>query len=153
MTAVAIVALLVPFSGCTGDPDDGNGEVTITLNLGVPNVSPRNTGTAMLHDAEMAINKVTPKDERPRWSDFTIVIKSSDGSVLLPVTSLKEDTGIYGDSVEVWYSDTTGGRDVANAGDGFVVSGMDAASYEGATVQILHNDKLAGSSVLPTDFP
>lgn len=152
-TVIAVIVVLVSFSGCLDDPDDGNEEEKITINLGVPSVSPRHTGTEMLHDAEWDVNKVTPKDTKAKWSDFSAVIKAANGSVLLPSTPLTEDTGTYGSNVEVWFSDSTGGRDTMDAGDAIVVTGMDATSYEGATIQVIHKGNLAGSSVLPTDFP
>lgn len=148
----AIVAIMLPVSGCTEDPGNGDGE-RLTINLASPEVSPRNTGTEMVHDATLDVFKLTPKDVEAKWSDLSVVIKAHDGSVLLPATSPGEHTGAYGSGVEVWYSDTTGGRDTMDEGDAIVISGMDAGSYEGSYVEVIHKDLRAGSSVLPTDFP
>ncbi len=147
------IAFLISMAGCIDDSGNGDEEEKVTIILGVPSVSPRHTGTEMLHDAEWDVNKVTPKETKAKWSDFSLVIKAADGSVLLPSTPLTEDTGTYGSAVEVWYSDSTGGRETMDAGDAIMVTGMNATSYEGATIQVIHKGNLAGSSLLPTDFP
>jgi hypothetical protein len=152
LAIIFVVVLLVPLSGCV--TNDGNDdEQKLTLTMGTPSVAPRNDGSQTVWDAELAINKITPKDAEAKWATVSMVIKRHDGSVLLQVTPVSTDSGMYGSAVEVWYMDTTGGRNVADAGDKLKVTGMSDSEYEGATIQILHRGTLIGSSVMPTNFP
>ena len=149
---LSLMAVLVVSSGCTEDPDNNEDE-KVTVNLGMPELAPRNTGTAQVHDATLTVNIITPRDTKAAWTDFEVLIKDSMGSLLLAATPLQEDTGAYGDTVEVWYKDTTGKRNVMDAGDSIIISGMDAATYEGAHVTVNYKDFIAATTIMPTDFP
>lgn len=147
----AVVTVLLPISGCV-DTEDKD-EVDVTVLTASPSLVPRNTGTGEVHDATLVVNKVTPRDVTVKWSDISVVIKAADGSVLLPMTSVKEDTSTYGAAVEVWYSDTTGKRDRLDAGDEILITGMEASVYEGGWVYVFHEDNRVSDTTLPTDFP
>jgi len=149
---LTVLAVMVVSSGCTESPD-GEEDEKVTVTLAMPQLAPRNTGTAQVHDATMDVNKITPRDAKAAWTGFEVLIKDPMGSVLLAATPLQEDTGVYGDSVEVWYKDTTGKRAVMDAGDSIIISGMDAATYEGARVTVNYKDLIAANTILPTDFP
>jgi hypothetical protein len=153
ITLIAIVALLLPLSGCVSDDGNGGDEGKITMILATPSTAPRDTGSETVWDSELAVNKITPKDSTVKWSSVSIVIKRYDGSVLLLDTPVSEDSGLYGSAVEVWYMDSTGERTQADAGDKLLITGMDDGEYEGATVQVLYKGTLIAQSVLPTDFP
>jgi hypothetical protein len=150
---VVVAAITLTLSGCFSPPYATDDTEKITLTLANPFVEPRNTGTAMLHDVTLDIMKKTPRDIPVKWSDVRVVVKGADGSVLLPVTPVLEDTGIYGGTVEVWYSDEAGDRLEADAGDAILITGMEATDYEGAWVEIMRKGERVGSVVLPTDFP
>jgi hypothetical protein len=149
---VALVALLLPLSGCI---DDGtyDDEDKITFALQMAQVTPRDTGSERVWDAELGIMKITPKGSEVKWSSVSVLIKGSDGSVLLQETPVSTDSGTYGSAVEVWYMDSTGGRNQADAGDKLKVTGMDAGDYEGAYVEVMHRGERVASTPLPTDFP
>ena len=151
---VALVTVIVlSLSGCYS-PEYGPEEERITLAIASPFVEPRNTGTAMLHDATLDIMKITPKDSTVKWSNVKVLIKGADGSVLLPATPvIVEDTGTYGGTVEVWYHDEAGDRKKVDAGDSILITGMEAAEYEGAWVEITRLGERIGAVSLPTDFP
>jgi len=152
LIVTVVVSVLVASSGCTEDLNSNDVE-PITVNLRSAQLAPRNTGTAQVHDATMDVTKITPKDAKAAWTDFKVLIKDDMGSVLLAATPLQEDTGAYGDTVEVWYKDTTGKRSALDAGDSIIISGMDAATYEGARVTVKYKDSIAATAMMPTDFP
>ena len=152
LVILAAAIVLLPFSGCLDD-DGGDDALTPTLLLSAPSLAPRNDGTGELHDATLSVNKVTPGESVVEWSDVKVTIKSAAGSVLLPLTSVREDTGTYGSDVEVWYSDTTGQRDRLDAGDAILITGMEASEYEGGYVYVFLEDERVGDTVMPTDFP
>ena len=148
LVAVLLVAFLLPMSGCTGP--GGSDEEKITLSLASPSVSKRDTEE--LWDADIAINKITPKDSTLKWSNIKVVIKDSFGSVLLPLTSVSQNTGTYGSTIEVWYIPLEAGASGVSPGEVIKLTGMDDG-YEGAYVTIFNKDTQVGDSMLPTNFP
>jgi hypothetical protein len=91
------------------------------------------------------------------YTDIRVIVKASDGSVLIPATKpLANNPSNYDDGsdgsvdVQVWYVSITFGS-IMFAGDSFILTGMTDA-YEGAMVQIMHKDRQIGSTTLPTDF-
>jgi hypothetical protein len=147
-----MVALIVPFMGCTddGDGNGGNGP-TVVINLSFPSVESGDPGTGLVYNATMEINKITPKDAVTKWTSLTVVIKDSMGSVLVQETPLSKDNGIYGSTVELWYVEEVGDETTADAGDKIMVTGM-ADTYEGAMLEILDRGERASSITFPTDF-
>jgi hypothetical protein len=128
----------------------------VTINLASPVVTTRPIMDVTYWDADLNINKVTPDLALVSYEDIRIIVKASDGSVLIPATEpLPDDSSDYDDGsdgtvdVEVWYESYT---IIMVAGDSFILTGMTDA-YEGATVQIMHKDRLIGSTTLPTNFP
>ncbi len=151
LTIFALMAILLPLSGCV-EPDTGD-DLTPTILMSIPSLTPRNDGTGEVHDATFTVTKVTPRDADLKWSDIKVLIKAADGSVLLPRTAVREDTGTYGSTVEVWYSDTTGKRSQVDAGDSILITGMKASEYQGGWVYLYHKEYRTSDSTLPTDFP
>ena len=146
-----ILAMLLPLSGCVG-PDKGD-ELTPTIHMSTPSLAPRNDGTGEVHDATFTIIKVEPRNADLKWSDIKVKIQGADASVLLPLTAVWEDTGTYGSTVEVWYSDTTGKRSQVDVGDTILITGMKASEYEGGWVYLYHKEDRTTQYSLPTDFP
>jgi hypothetical protein len=128
----------------------------VTINMASPDVTQRTITDQVYWDAELVINKITPDLVLVSYTDVRVIVKSADGSVLITATEpLPDDSSDYDDGsdgtvdVQVWYDSFT---TIMVEGDSFKLTGMTDA-YEGATVQIMHNDRLIGSTILPTDFP
>ncbi len=131
----------------------------VTLNLASPVVTQRTIADQTYWDAEIEINKVTPNLALITFSEVRVIVKSSDGSVLIPSTEpLFDEPSDYDDGldgtvdVQVWYKATVPGS-IVIAGDSFLLTGMTDTDYQGALVQITRDGKIIGSTTLPTDFP
>ena len=59
---------------------------------------------------------------------------------------------MYGNAVEVWYVDESGGRNTADVGDAVKVTSMDQ-SYQGASVLLYHREERVADATLPIVFP
>ncbi len=158
ITVVLAAVLWLMVSGMIQEPDDEK----LTIQLSSPTVSQyeRPLGTTPIPDyvwdAVLNINKMTPKDEKVKWSEVRIAIKGADGSILMQAQAPLEDgSAAYAPigTVEFWYVDITAGDVKVSAGDSIKITGRDDASYEGATSQILKAGKIIGDTTLPTDFP
>jgi len=149
LIAVVLVAFLLPMSGCT-TPIDGNDEEKIVMQMGSPVTVKRDS--VDIWDATSSINKITPKNSVVKWSDISLIIMDFSGSVLLMNTKPSADTGSYGDSIEVWYVDSTGEGNAADPGDEVKLTGMDDG-YQGATIEIDYKGRLVGDMRLTTNFP
>jgi len=148
---MAMAMVLAATAGCV--EENGDGEVgKVTILLASPFVDARDTVSGEVYDATMDVNKITPSDTEVGWTQVTISIKDAFGSLLLADTPVSKDTGMYSDSVEVWYLDEAGGRAVADAGDAIMVTGMDQ-SYQGGLVEVFYRGMKAADSKLPTTFP
>lgn len=131
----------------------------VTLTLASPDVTQRMITDQTYWDAEIEINKVTPNLALITFSEVKVIVKSSDGSVLIPSTKpLYDEPSDYDDGldgtvdVQVWYTATVPGS-IVIAGDSFKLTGMTDTDYEGALVQITRDGKIIGSTTLPTNFP
>ena len=130
----------------------------VTIQMASPDVTERMIADQTYWDAEIEINKVTPNLALITFSEVKVIVKSSDGSVLISSTEpLYDDPSDYDDGldgtvdVQVWYKATIPGSIVV-AGDSFKLTGMADTDYEGALVQITRDGKIIGSVTLPTDF-
>jgi hypothetical protein len=147
--ALAIVALVLPLSGCL--EDEGGYEGPFTILLAQPFMEARSEVGGNVWDATLDLNKITPPTEELRWTSLNILIKDPAGSVLLQETPLSKDSGLYGSAVEVWYVDEAGGRQTADTGDAFKITSMDQ-TYQGGVVQVMYRGKQAASVSLPIVF-
>jgi flagellin-like protein len=177
ITVVLAAVLWLMVSGMITDTD----EQKTTVNIASPNMSTYTTqidpdGVAAsgdeyyVYDAVLNVNKITPKDDKVLWSDVRILIKGSDGSVLMPEDILGDDgtatydrdgtvaTGGGVIDVEFWYVETQTGDTKMSAGDAVKITGMTDGSlaalddYQGATVIMKKAGEQIGSITLPTDF-
>ena len=130
----------------------------ITINMASPVVTQRTITDQIYWDADIEINKITPDLALASYTDIRVIVKASDGSVLIPSTKpLADDPSEYDDGsdgtvdVQVWYDNIISGT-IMFEGDSFILTGITDA-YEGATVQIRHKDRQIGSTTLPTNFP
>ncbi len=138
--------------------DDGCGCHT-TVQFASPKISIRTSGEDNVWDATIHINKLTPKDERIRWSEVRVVVKSSVGSILNEGSKLHRydpsaitEGDIGSADVQFWFEDTKGDG-VVGQGDFIMVTGMSAVQYERANVQITTGGQIIGDTSLPTVFP
>jgi hypothetical protein len=150
MVAAVMMATLC-LSGCLSSPTTQE-EPKITIILESPFAEGRQGTTDQVWDATLDIMRILPTESEVPWSGLRVLVKSETGSVLLVATEPVADSGTYGDAVEVWYVDTTGNRDRADAGDAFKVTSM-SEDYEGATVEVLRVGERVASTRLQTDFP
>ena len=159
ITVVLAAVLWLMVSGMIQDPEDEK----LTIQLSSPSVSQYDRNGACW-DAVLNINKLTPKDEKVKWTEVRIAIKGSGGSILNQATAPLADGSVvpypdisapYDPAVDVdfWFVDITAGDVKVGAGDSIKITGMNDALYEGATIQILKAGKIIGDSTLPTDFP
>ena len=159
ITVVLAAVLWLMVSGMIQDPEDEK----LTIQLSSPKVSQYERPVAVppalptyVWDAVLNINKMTPKDEKVKWSEVRIAIKGSDGSILKQSEAPLEDGSATYDVagiVEFWYVDITLNDVKVGAGDSIKITGMSDTLYEGATVQLLKGGKIIGTTTLPTDFP
>ena len=139
--------------GCY-DPDADE----LTVQIGSPEISTRLSGEEVIWDATLPILKVTPKDEKARWTDVKVVVKSADGSVLNELSPLQPypaditDSGVGDACIQFWFEDATGDG-IVSAGDKILVTCMNGRQYEGALLQLVTGGRLIGDARLPTDFP
>ena len=131
----------------------------VTVNLATPNIMRQEINGQPYWEAVLNINKITPRDEAVIWRDVRMVIKSSNGSVILPLTGLNADDALAYDrgtdgqvDLQVWFVETTPGTSRMDAGDAMKITGM-TADFEGAFVQVLRDGERIGSITLPTNFP
>ena len=157
VVVVSMMLIVLSLAGCTDDDDDdddnGNGDEidwdSLTINLGAPAVGERDP----VWDANISVNKVTPKETKAPWADLSITIKEgTSGSLKLgPVTPLPW-AGTFGSEVEVWYVEAAGEATTLDAGDFIYITGMDD-SYEGAVITLEGGGFTLASTTLTTDFP
>lgn len=150
LVAFLVIGLLLPVTGCISSDEEKEDE-KVTFNMTMTTTAPRDTGVTTVWDATADIQKITPSGSNVPWTDVSIVVKDATGSVVLPLTTVKEDTDDYGSGVEVWYLDGTGGRDRADEGDAIKVSGL-TMDHEGGQISIFFKDDRVGTMNLPTDF-
>jgi len=148
LIAYLVVAGSIPGCGCE----------STTVQFTSPKVSIRTSGEDIVWDATIHIDKLTPKDERVRWVEVRVVVKSSVGSILNEGSELHRydpsaitDGGFGSADVQFWFEDVKGDG-VVGPGDNIMVTGMDALQYEGALVQMLKDGKIIGDTSLPTYF-
>ena len=104
------------------------------------------------------INKITPKDTEPLWTDIQISILDTSGAILVPLSSLLPDPWVYdenesdGFDLGLWYIEISYDGHPVSAGDAFKMTGLTKA-YEQAMVEIYHKDILIGYTTLPSNFP
>ncbi len=129
----------------------------VTFNMASPDVTERMIADQTYFDAELEINKVIPDLAIVTYTELRVIVKASDGSVLIQSTKpTLDDPSDYDDGldgtvdVQVWYDSLTSGI-ITVAGDSFKLTGM-TDDYEGATVQITRDGRIVGSVVLPTDL-
>jgi hypothetical protein len=139
--------------GCTWCSVD---EEKLTVNLGSPEVVPYESEGAAYWDTTIQINKVTPKDRRPNWRGFKVLMRSAEGNDLnVPVHLVAADPGepIVGTRdghVCVWYTDDDG-NSIMDAGEDIIITGLNR-DHEGATLALLWEGERAGSVHLPSVF-
>ena len=162
ITVVLAAVLWLMVSGMIQDPEDEK----LTIQLSSPSVTQYTRTGVDTWDAVLNINKMTPKDEKVKWTEIRIAIKDADGSILNSATNapLTDDPTSYTDpatgataDVLYWFVDISGDGKVG-AGDnvkitGMVDGGLGGNDYQGATIQILKAGKIIGDTTLPTDFP
>ncbi len=142
-------------SGCGCYDTD---EEKFTVQIGSPEITTRLSGEEVIWDATLPILKVTPKDEKARWTDVKVVVKSADGSVLNELSQLQPyptditDSGVGDADIQLWFVDATGDG-IVSAGDKILVTCMNGRQYEGALLQLVTGGHLIGDARLPTDFP
>jgi flagellin-like protein len=155
ITVVLAAVLWLMVSGMITGPD----EEKVTVNIATPDVQAQ-TRTNPCWDATLNINKITPKDEKVKWTEVRCVIKSASGSILNTALAPTADTpASYNDPagtgpgvVQFWFVETDAGDTKMSAGDAIKVTGMDVG-YEGATVDLTKAGERIGSITLPTNFP
>lgn len=151
----AIFAILwLGISGIIVEPDDQ----MVTVNLATPKLDQRIIGEEVHWDAELDVNKITPRHSVVAYEDVRVYIKSADGTVLLTSTRpLPDSPGDYDDGssgsvkVQVWYQSIIDTGFMTET-DTIILTGL-TTEYEGAHVEMTLDGVRIASTVLPTDFP
>jgi hypothetical protein len=150
---VALLLLTTALAGCLGDGDDDDEAVVVTITFLTPELVPRTEGQDTVWDATVAVGRVSASDHGDvPWTDLWATVLDHTGHVVLLNAPFLADGGTYGGDVEVWYADSTGGRDTMDEGDAIRVTSMNL-TLEGGNVRIFNVGGLAGSFPLPVDFP
>ena len=160
MVAITVVLAAVLWLMVSGMISTDESDKT-TVNLASPSVQSFDITerTTACWDVTLNVNKITPKDDKVKWSELRIVVKGADGSVLNQATTPVANTGTYegdvlGDPVvvEFWYVEVTAGDLKMDAGDGVKITGM-TDIYEGAMVEMTKGGERIASATLQTNFP
>ena len=160
MVAITVVLAAVLWLMVSGMISTDESDKT-TVNLASPSVQSLDVTerTTACWDVTLNVNKITPKDDKVKWSELRIVVKGADGSVLNQATTPAANTGAYtGDdlstavAVQFWYVEVTAGDLKMDAGDGVKITGM-TDIYEGASVEWTKGGERIASATLPTNFP
>ncbi len=152
----AIFAVMwLGFSGMVVEPEE---EERVTVNLASPELDQRTIGEEVHWDAELDVNKITPRHSVVAYEDVRVFIKSADGRVLLPSKRpLPDSPGDYDDGstgpvkVQVWYQSIIDTGFMTET-DTIKLTGF-TTEYEGAHIEITLDGERIASTVLPTDFP
>ncbi len=169
MVAITVVLAAVLWLMVSGMISTDESDKT-TVNLASPSVQSLDVTerTTACWDVTLNINKITPKDDKVKWSELRIIVKGADGSVLNQATTPAANTGAYaGDLpaggpvvVEFWYVEVTAGDLKMDAGDGVKITGMTDGSgfvgeddYQGAMVEFTKGGERIASATLQTNFP
>ena len=160
MVAITVVLAAVLWLMVSGMISTDESDKT-TVNLASPSVQSLDVTerTTACWDVTLNVNKITPKDDKVKWSELRIVVKGADGSVLNQATTPAANTGAYtGDdlatpvAVQFWYVEVTAGDLKMDAGDGVKITGM-TDIYEGAMVEMTKGGERIASATLQTNFP
>ncbi len=172
MVAITIVLAAVVWIYVSGmvSPSD---EQKTTVTLEYPDLhaaeAARYSTTPLepVFDATLNILKVSPNDEAVLWTEVRLIIKSSNGSLLLQAAPLLADGSLPYDTdadgtitVQAWYIETMTGDTKMSASDIIKITGMSTGgtipaplpNYEGATVELLKGGERIAEATLPTDF-
>ena len=165
ITVVLAAVVWIMVSGMLVAPE----AKSITLNIKQPSVTAAETARysttplPVVFDAVMDIEKVSPNEERVLWTEVTLTIKSSTGSLLKGASALRPDGSLPYDTdadgsidVEIWYIETTTGDSKVSASDCVKVTGLSTGgaspSYESASIELFKGGERIGSVELPSDF-
>lgn len=130
----------------------------ITIQLASPSVTRHDINESTDWHAIFNINKITPETADTPWTEIEIRILDPSGAVLVPLSSVIPDPGVYdenetdGFDIGLWYIEIMQDGVTIGAGDSFKITGMTEA-YQGGRVQIYHKGTVIGDTVLPTEFP
>ena len=168
MVAITVVLAAVLWLMVSGMISTEESDKT-TVNLASPSVKSFDVTerTTACWDVTLNINKITPKDDKVKWSELRVIVKGEDGSVLNQAATPNANTGVYaGDAtslipagtVEFWYVEVTAGDLKMDAGDGVKITGMTDGTgvtddYQGASVEWTKGGERIASATLPTNFP
>jgi hypothetical protein len=150
----AIVYLMV--SQMLNVPDEDR----ISMVVSNPHIegTTRGTSPTQVWDVVLPVDAVHPVSKELEWDDVFVIIKSSNGSVLQPKTSMDpNDPALYdnndtdGIDVEFWFVETTFNSTSISGGDLVKITGMDT-TYEGSTIQFSRSGELVAKITLPTNF-
>jgi flagellin-like protein len=160
MVAITVVLAAVLWLMVSGMISTDDSDKT-TVTLASPSVTSESR-TNPCWDVTLNVQKITPKDDKVKWTELRIIIKGADGSVLNqastpalndPVgTPYNDPAGLLTTQVQFWYVEVTAGDDKLDAGDGIKITGMGTA-YEGAYIEFTKGGERIASSTLPTNFP
>jgi FlaG/FlaF family flagellin (archaellin) len=150
----AIVYLMV--SSMVNVPDDER----VSMVVSNPRVESKDRGATptQVWDVVLPVDAVHPTSRAIEWDDVTIIVKSTNGSVLTPKSPLTPDNPAMYDNndadgidVEFWYVETTAGDNNVTGGDSVKITGLDP-TYEGATIHLSKANELVAKIELPTNF-
>ena len=139
-------------------PDVFNSSTVILIQLSSPMVARYIINGSNDWHAVLNINKITPKTAVALWTDIQIRILNRTGAVLVPMSSVLPDPGVYdknetdGFDIGLWYVEITQDGVTMGAGDSFKMTGLTEA-YQQGKVEIYYKGTLIGDTTLPTNFP
>jgi hypothetical protein len=139
------------YTGC------GCGEEATTVAIEHQELTQRPVSDDVVWDETMRVRKVTPKDDKIIWADAGVIIKGSDGNVLVyDLSILPDDPALYDDGssvpveVQIWFVEMDGNERMGS-GDLIKITGLDER-YEGAQVILIKAGEWIGSITLPSQF-
>jgi hypothetical protein len=162
LTIVLTVAAVVMVAGyyiiIDYETVDDDHRCMVTVNMSSPSLVRDDTNTLPTWELTSNVIKVTPKNEKIRYSKVRVTIDSWEGSLMVEraVPMPEDPTGDSQDGgiVQIWYSgNNKNGR--LDAGDVVRISGI-TTDYEGALVQFFDQTEGSGRIVadllLPLEF-
>jgi hypothetical protein len=153
--AVVVLGFMVygSMSGC------GCEEEKVTVNFHMDTgITQRQVEDGICWDVTLDIEKTTPDDQRVRWENLRIIIKSQDGTVLNVATPPEpNDPSRYSEGnlesldAQFWYVDRDSDR-IVDPGDQIIITSL-IPEYEGSFVVIIKFGETVGTFTLPQSFP
>jgi hypothetical protein len=151
--AVALIlAAVMLASGCI-DPGDPSPP---TVRLSVPHLEARTVNNTTVWDCTFNVTRVTPGNAKLSWGGVSVIVKSAQGYVLIPLSRPDTFPGQADAFPKAYRVEASGTRLTMDVGDALRLTSLDEGFLD-AEVEIEYKDAdgttLLASVKMPSAFP